>query len=1023
MPLFCHSSTLFSSIHTSAPPSHSLAVCAKCLRIPSIRRSAVLHVLGLRTRARRYSPHIPIYRRSFGIGYTSHHTGSASISPRDISLTKIAANDLNNTKAHGPVKSFYTPSKALIAALEAGGYDFAVPEQYTRKKDLSHVSPTLRKPPSRSVHTPQKRFREVDTGPRTDLQSVLALYMLRIHDLVGDFRQDEASSDSHLLRIFDEEALLLLESRGYDVQDVMSWAWIIAAKSSERAVSRLDVLYNKPWQRTNLLVDPVPVFVFMFLLRRPHVTASALRMLIKHANDWLLFASEKPCTSTSSTISEQTIMLLVVRLLRHARLVWPAAMESIVSILTTHVDGGKSCGHSPASQDLDETTSIRLSFMYNRILKLVALPSSQNPFLSVPYRQQAQFNVLRRMNQFRPHLTITREGYQAIASVQLAHRKTLREREWAEMKAKSWPPWKVDKLGIDSVKSIEMGVSRAMDALMRMYEAGYSRGNWEATAEILSGWDTDRSPTIQRRSVLLPSYRSFAITTANLDLNRWKESLDVWTARIRATRTLDESWACFLACRRELGAVPATVYFTMFESLVYDRRRKKEECSTQFCGNPNTHDFLDRLILPGDGKELAPAPTNPRDGIYLSAPPPNISDFFHTMVIEGHQPTGRFLAFLLNHAESFEEGLKYLEHSALSAKTKSVLLANASFSARTVRETLAALPKQVLAAYIYHLSSFGVILYSRQSSRRHFVDDDNHSGLAAKLDPLKQAHRLLHLARPLYRPTWYSLLHALSKITLKTYEEHFDPSDYLRDLSLWNLAESLVGYMDIADLKLDFFGFYLVCKTLEKTIRASQVVMSATQDPSKAAEARLDSQELQQDPEDLSREARLKAEALLTQGCALVKTLFKEACGTLRATTAPSQALNRANSLPNLLEVPAGVHLHAFIRVLGLAQDYAGILELMEWMSNYASAIKALSDEMTNGRRSLRRTLIAARIFLEGSWPGDVESEDEREQRSNTAAPEHIMQRVYTIIEETEQWDGWPTDEEVEEYCQIGKRL
>ena len=134
--------------------------------------------------------------------------------------------------------------------------------------------------------------------------------------------------------------------------------------------------------------------------------------------------------------------------------------------------------------------------------------------------------------------------------------------------------------------------------------------------------------------------------------------------------------------------------------------------------------------------------------------------------------------------------------------------------------------------------------------------------------------------------------------------------------------------------------------------------------------------------------------------------------------------------LPKLLQVPGPAELHAFIRVLGFRRDYNGILDLIEWMSLFADDINALANEQRNGRTMMRRCLTAVRVFLERSWMQlrDSGSEPWTAEYSGTvveAAPAsvEVISAVHEIILENKYWGGWPSDEEVEEYCSKGKFL
>ena len=908
-----------------------------------------------------------------------------------------------------------SPSKELVAALAEGGYDFAVPRSYPNKKDLTNVSPdTLR----------TKRARDSRWYLRNQhvrLPSILARYMSRIHKIDEELLEHAHHYDNDILRTFDEMTLSSLKCKGYDVEDVMTWAWVLTTKSSEHAARLLDAWWRAVEEKDSTSRKKVPLFLLLFFLRRPHITASALKMLMKHAEDLLRYAQRSFEPSRFSTLFERSIVILAVRLLRHARLVWPQAMDSVAAIITTYVHGGHVYGDLFTVQEMDETASAHLSFIYNRFLKLFSLASSQHPFLSIPFHQRAQFNLLERMDRFNPPLIITREGYQAITSLQLAHRKTYSEREWAQAKAQSWPPWKEDKLGIDSDRGVDMGTSRATNSLSKMYESGYGPQGWEPGAEILSGWDTDRSPTIQVR-MHTHSVKRLHLTTkgSKPDLEEREISPGVWAARIRATRTVNESWASFIACKKELGIVPASIYCAMLERLVEDRRRRGREDRAGAHHRPDATMSTDLQVLPGDGKETFAAPPDPREGIHVSTPAPSIHELFDTMIAEGHQPGGRFLTIMLRGAQGFAEGLTYIKYSTISEDTKDLLLAQKLKSQEEVRDTLQNLPNHVFAAYIRHLARFGASL-SKNKSLTVISEKSRHRYWNAAFDPLKHAHRLVCLARPYYRAVWQELLDGFSKKEPNTKEVSFDTGGYFEDLVVWNLVLNAVRHMREVDIEFDFLGFFVVCRSVEKIVRASQIVLLSTGisiDSADTGSNLVDAERTFE--EEMLDEARSSAEELLAQAIPFAKSLFEEASGTLLTKISP-QSTVAAEPLPQLLYVPRGHDLHAFVRVLGLAQDFVGILELVKWMFRHGTEIRAFSRENANGQRLLRRTLVATRVFLEGKPLDDVNGEDQVENAWCKTAPEHILQEAYSIIDNEDGWGEWPTDEEAAQYRKVGK--
>ena len=324
----------------------------------------------------------------------------------------------------------------------------------------------------------------------------------------------------------------------------------------------------------------------------------------------------------------------------------------------------------------------RLCHIYNRILALLALPASTHPFRAVALQQRAQFRLLRKMNQFEPKLPVTREGFRALAKVQIAHKKTDMERRWARFKALSWPPWKENKLGLDAESGSAGSVSRAIDVLSRMGESGYNSLSWEKQARVLAGWDTDKSPTIQRRKLLgrPPLIRSIASLDGGLSADSDREH-EIWAARISATRTVKEAWACFCSFEKQCAnnglevshQTPGCLapWHAMFERLLYATR-----------DIPGDH------VDPGDGKETYPEPTSPPDFLYVPTEPPSVGELYNNMITKGLKPAGRLLADLIDHAPTISQGLKYISQGMLTEIKKDVLLNAEKYHPAYIRRTL-----------------------------------------------------------------------------------------------------------------------------------------------------------------------------------------------------------------------------------------------------------------------------------------------------------------------------------------------
>ena len=977
-----------------------------------------------------------------------------------------------------PTSSCATPSDLLIRALRAKGLRYVKPERFSTKLDLSYHAPISagtygRKNVRRRVN---RKLAMLD--PKNFLQLTLSRYIQYVHPLLtsrvknAHLPSRNVELDAALLKVFNRASVKALQAKRLDVSDLMSWTWILTAETSKKAATRLMILANSQKEATDAVI---PTFVFLLLLRRTDMAAPALRLLVIHAwdrlegqprigrvtssedrlelaanNIWLRKMKDKMAIRVVAyqPMSETTVMTMVVRLLRHCRKLWPAACVTITAMLTRYING--IAGNNPTPEIvLSNRTFSRLTFLYNRALSLLSLPSSTNPFQSVAHQQRAQFAVLRRMNEFEPALAIDREGYRAVTRVQLAHKKTLREREWADMKAKSWPPWKEEKLGMDVDKGPEYGISRAGESMGRSKEAGYAPQEWESSAAILAGWDTDRSPTIQTRTrfqkPLLPRRVMISGTFVPRD-----EDDDVWASRIRATRTLDEAWVCFLAYKDRKGNPSQAPYYAMLEKLYFDGQRGKK--SNASGSVPHASDGP-LQSLPGDGKEVLPNPEDPRVSIYVRTPPLSIEEFLDRMIEDRIHPSGRFLAFLLNHAESFPAGKKCLLASSLRPRIKRVLLDQDLDEDPMTRAELESVPEYIFAAFIHFLSRFAPTFAGQSPISvddfkipRKYTDYSQlfvrRTSRGTPTNSFLHALRLMACRQPYYRPPWNSLLSALAR-TRTTSDSHFGfRNQNAQNLLTWYAVCELLHSMHKTGLDLDLQGFHNLCVALEKAIFAGESLIPASDRPMLSPDQQpATNQSIDIQTPGVHTKLKLKAEHVLLQGLPLVKKIFRKIVMSdtknenhtgsdsdeLREWLQDHKTIAPGALLPRLIEVPAPAQLHAFIRVLGLRRDYTGILDVMQWMDHYAPELKAVADEAVNGLRMTRRCIVAMRVFLERCWSDGADGTDGAEGATEgyeldyEGAPDEVIEKVYRIVESNEHWGGWPTDEEVDVYCQKGR--
>ncbi|KAK2757362.1 hypothetical protein FQN54_004876 [Arachnomyces sp. PD_36] len=917
-----------------------------------------------------------------------------------------------------------TASEFLVEALKYRGFDIDIPDG-PRYSGLSHVKPSHRRP---GILPRPREGQPIKVVPpsRPYLPSILAEYILRIHKprsiprpLGYEDGQSKATSE-----VFDLETLSCLWKRGYSAKDVVAWAPIITAPTGVEA-ARLLFEYDEQYEDTR---TRAPLFLLLFVLRRRNLNRFALRKLLFLS--WQKLAcGHGPWNPRGD---ETSMMILIIRLMRHARELWPEALPSIATMMTTYI--GKWARH-PDDPKFNPYTVQRLTFAYNRGLKLLSMPCRINPYDSIRFQQRAQFQLLRRMTQFDPPIVVTQEGYQAVTSVQLAHKKTATEEEWAKFKAVSWPPWKEEKLGIDSERGNEGRKSRAMEPLSQMVAAGYSHGQWEKIATVYAGWDTDGTPTIQKRVTMIPPKGP---ERSNHDE---VEGPDLWAARIRATRTLKEAWACFLSYEDQ-NPPHQKIYDAMCEKIILRAHTKDESLLG--------HD----APLPGDGKEVFPEPSSPRDVIYTRSEPPTVEALFDQMRSHGLVPSPRFLARLLSSTYSFRKGMEYLLSSNLPREMIDFFRALFTDELKIFENIPTDVPNYVFTSCVQFLCNV--------SEAETFTEDSNVSLPQAfpiafsKKAPVKAVDhpptvktspkprrprrpRALEGAAKMLReqnfvgtPPWGVLLSRLAGPRIPASARGLYPVEE-RVLGWYEIVEVL-GWIDKAGDDLDFNSFQILCDAFTRAVLKARNDVEATRKtlvslggPDRTFEDMVHS--------GIEVIKRHFYQIVLPDDAAATETAFY------------NDHIHPEYLLPQMGVMPKPATLHSFVRVLGITKDFDGILRLLRWMGGSAMELKEKSNQHRSGDRHLRRTIVGIRAFLLDCWeerpaPGSRFSpldesgherykggkasdremmrklrEEMEEESSPPTFSDPKLQEAYDIIESAKGvWGPWPSDQDVALY-------
>lgn len=806
----------------------------------------------------------------------------------------------------------------ILNSMQDGSQNIYYMSTTKGRLDVSYVSPRFIMPGG--YRRPASRSRAlIDSSAPVSYYTLLSRYLTHL----------TAPTPEDAPLIFTNQEQQFLKSRRITQQTVKDWAVSLLQRNS-----------HAPTRVFRLGAEAPPFFLVLLYLRRKHIRAYCLGIVLSHVASRL----------EAETINLQTLKTLVIRSLRHARLVWP---ESIPWITTFFLEQAAKI-HGNDSDALSARAQSELTSFCNTLLSLLSLPASLRPMITARHQETAQFRVLQCMAGYNPSLAVTRTGFRAIARIQLTHAKTERERDWAELKGPSWPPWKENRTAMDEDKGYEYGASRASKILHRMFEGGYPARGWEEVAEVYAGWDTDLSPTIQTR-IFLPS------------CFHGGEAEGLWAARIRTTRTRREAWACFLAYEASGAPVHQEVYLAIFEKLHYIEMQRRSTGTSRTEEDEEEDDVQDSpaaTLLAGDMKEVMTEPSSPLNNVYLTEPVPSYEELYQRMTSKKIRPTDRLLAFLLETHPDFATIFKLLE----AAKDDfdggvGCLVSGVHDESSTVDRV----PGYFLAAFIRFLCRFGHPT-KRLSivASTNFLPQDQHLRQFMFEEPylLQYAYSLLLFYRPRYQPAWTAFVEevVLSRRNSLYHEQDSAMGITNRQYGIVIKVLDTLAFEEDVDVEGDLFN--LACTA---TRYAAQAVHKGNF------------------PVD-------QGLTYLSKRSHKLRTLFHQLVGA-------HNDLQVSSGIPPHMPGPA--ELHAYVRALGVLRDYEGLYSFSTWFTKHSKEVTARARAQHGGSEMLFRTLVALKAAT-GGW-----LEEGRDRRPS--APEEIKQLIKAQINGVIEWGGWPS--------------
>lgn len=778
-----------------------------------------------------------------------------------------------------------------------------------------------------------------------------------------------------------------LTERGLSFTDVEDWATIVLDDSAD--------------ERVNLFLATLtryPSFLLLEICRRDVLHVGTLKKLLIQIWQRVLYKSslgfdsavagnssenltnqgQSSFDSSGSPIplhelEENAFSILIHRLLYQCRRIWPPAVITVAHMIDPYINT-LPIAFSDNARTPKPAQYRRMCRLQNKLLQALALPAVYEPFESTVYSWSAQKVILGLSSTFSPPLTLDQPAYQAVIQVLDASKKSAFESRSATLRTRTWPPWRVEQDGMDARREPEEDLSRSVAALMRKRESGYSDVPLDEIMSILGGQEPDGTPTIQTRAFVKNRPLISYVTSPN-PLNP-----SIWAARIEATRDVQEAWAAFTEFSEKGGKPSLFIYHAMFRKLVYERRRR----SMGYVYNG----------APGDGREVLPVIDDNTSDFYRSRlRPPSYNELYEDMLRQGLRPSGLTLNFLVRHAPSIRQGIRYLHDSGLSDHTLRYLHGGDVENAPSneVKSKVSQNMTDVVEPWV--IGGF-VALLCRFAPRAVLVPKDHtwerHRQLSSKPDmvwavrevmdgrrqedlhgqrphpvfaqPLQHAAYLLEASKQKHRPAWHALWKALAQPNLVLIPKlSSNPKNV--EIS-WRVTAAALKEFHRIGLELDPLGFKHICDTYTKYAKLFTRISQMHHGKAPRASE-------------------------------LVKVLA--ASKVIKAEFRKLIVCNHSSSyhLPRFMHSMRGVHLHAYIRSMAAIDNYDEIIFALKWVVENHAEFDAIAERNPREGRHLCLMLIAIRIAVEGT-PYEA--------------------RAWSLVDGVVTWDGWPTDDEVAKY-------
>lgn len=453
---------------------------------------------------------------------------------------------------------------------------------------------------------------------QSDRLSVIVLQLMIRDNMLPRPVRDPTSLPLHDADSW-QKLLTRLGDRGYTIEKLESYAYILSANSNAKRIERF--LEGDDFK---------PLFVFCFLLHCGVNSTEQLADLIKYCRHW--YTQKRPgprswhfgvpLLSTDFKDKGHALRLLI----KACYMLDPRLLPNVALMV-----GSMLKGQAEGDEPNNPVLHLRQSRIYNQALN--AFRQSEYGVhpqrkIASAYTWAALEILLNTSASLQRPCTTSLTGFRAIKETMASQARDQKDLRIVPRQAQSWPPYILPGDGMDEGAEPEENWSRTVLASAFMQANGYSKEETDLALDVLQGMAPNGSPTVHQNETI-PRIGGMRL----------------WEASIMATRDSVEAWQIFQVCPGNPDAKPTMhEYIAMFQKLLYRTVQPGEKA------------------LPGDKNLNFPSTSykNYTELERLRLQPPTVEELYARLKSDGLTASLKCVRLLVSYASSVKEATGYI---------------------------------------------------------------------------------------------------------------------------------------------------------------------------------------------------------------------------------------------------------------------------------------------------------------------------------------------------------------------------